>query len=711
MDRVEKLEGKNRQLQEQVLELQQRQEKHHLLFRQIADFSSILGVSIELSEVYHNCLKLFKDLLALDFTTLFLVTESPGTLMIHDTLGFSREMVGTFTVCRGVGLPGIVLESERIEVVDDFQTEKRFSIPDVIPQNNITSAIAVPMMHNGKLFGVIIGHTCTKKIFSGDEKSLAQILGNQSATTIKNATHIQSLRVSEQKLVQRTNEFETIFSNSMAGIMLLKGGRVLARCNQRLADFMGYATPEELQGADMRQFHLTEERFQEFGVRYYEALISKEPLTVEYQLCKKDGEPLWCVLSGKAIDTKSPPDLKKGVVWVVEDISQRKQMEEQLLESQKLQSIEILTGGLAHDFNNIITAILGNISLGMASIDQENPAYPYLLPAKEASLRAKELTQKLQQFSKETAPVCSVASLDEIIIETVDSVVTDSTICVEYRFSEDLWRAKIDDEQIRKALTHLLENSQQAMPDGGSIYISCSNFPNNGEIAALKAEYFVQVKITDTGLGIPEDIIDNIFDPYFTTKNRDSNQGSGLGLATVHSVIKRHKGFISVASVENSGTTFTFYLVASPPEGEIVETVVDEEESPSVVSKKGRVLVMDDEESIRDIIAQMLTLGGYEVVLVGNGEEAIQLYGERLNTGKQFDVAILDLNIPNGMGGVDTARELTLLHKKSKVIASSGDNADPVMEKFAEYGFAGVINKPFDFTDLLRTVASVVSAS
>ena len=709
MDTMKKLEQENKLLRAQNGELLESLRRQFHVFKEIEAFSSKLGSFHELTLIYKNCLQLFKDLLSLDFATLLLAGDDPGILMVNETIGFDGDLVGSFTVCRGVGLPGIVMESEHVEVIEDFQTEKRTSIPEVIFQNEITSAIAVPMMHDKKLFGVFVGHTVKKRVFTEEDRSLAQILANQSATAIKNAIHIQSLHDSEQKNVERTAEFETIFSNSMTGFMLLRGGRTLARCNQRMADLLEYDSPEVMQGMNMRQLHLTPERFEEFGKKYYDALAYGEPVTVEYQLRKNDGEPVWCILSGKAIDSSSSPDLTKGVVWGVDDISRRKLMEEQILKHQKLQSIEILTGGLAHDFNNIITAILGNISMSMASIDEADPAYSFLLPAKEASLRAKELTQKLQHFSRESSPACSLSSLADIVTDSVNSTILDEQISIEYQFDKDLWLAEVDFEQIRKALSHLLENSQQAMPKGGVIYISCHNFRNEGDVAGLSAEYYVQVKVSDTGYGIPTEIIDKIFDPYFTTKARDSKQGSGLGLATVHSVVKRHKGLITVASVESCGATFTMYLPASPGKKAVAKNVVPEQEGEAVVSRKGSVLVMDDDESVLDIIDQMLTLGGYEVELVVNGEEAVRRYSEQLAVATPFDVVILDLNIPGAMGGADAAQEIAVLHKEAKMIASSGDTVDPVMQKFGEYGFVAAIGKPFDFTELLRTIASVTN--
>lgn len=707
MNTLEKLQDENEKLRAQLLKIQENLDESQHGFRQVIDFSSRLGVTTELKELYRSCLHLFKDLLQLDFATLFLVTEDQDSCIICDTLGFSESMIDSFIIRKGLGLPGRVLESQQLETVEDFQTEKRFSIPDVIWENNITSAIATPMVHNKKLFGVIIGHTIKKRLFSEEQKSLAQIFANQSATAIKNAIHIQSLFVSEQQLKQRTGEFETIFENSMAGIMLLRGGRILVRCNQRLADFMGYDSPEELKGIGMQQFHLSEERFIDFGKRFYDSLVSGEQIQVEYQLRKKDGQALWCLLSGKAIDQSSPPDLKKGVVWIIDDISGRKKMEEQILKGQKMESIAVLAGGLAHDFNNIITTILGNLSLSMATIDSEAPGYSFLAPAKSASLRAKDLTQKLLTFSKGGAPVRSLASLTEIIKDSADFALSGSAVKVQYEFDPELWAANIDTVQISQVMQNLIINSKQAMPDGGNIKICCSNFDQSGEIPELRTGHYIKITISDTGSGISPAIIDKIFDPYFTTRNLDSIKGSGLGLALVHSIIKRHDGIISVKSQENSGTTFTLYITAA-----IDAAVTKQDQKESVFTAgKGRILVMDDDETVRDVVRQMLTMRGYEVEESVDGVESVAMYDANMKAGTPFNLVIMDLTIPGGMGGREAAQEVLKIDKKAKIVVSSGYSDDPIMANFEEYGFVASVSKPFEFSELGQMVHSVMMES
>ncbi len=704
MATTEQLERDNRRLQMHLTEVQAKFTESQHVFRQIIDFSSKLGATTELDKLYRNCLQLFRDLLHLDFATLFLATPEQDGLLIYDTLGFSRSMVGNFKIIKGVGLPGLVLESQRLETVENFQTETRISIPEVIFKNNISSAIAIPMMLNRQLFGVIIGHTIDKTLFSSGKKALAQIFANQSATAIKNATHIQSLHISEQNLKERTDEFETIFANSMAGIMLLRGGRILARCNQRLADFMGYDSPEELRGISMKQFHLSEEHFLNFGKKFYDTLVSGKPVQVEYQLRKKDGTPLWCQLSGKAIDSTSPPALDKGVVWIVDDISRRKEIEEELLKVKKLESIGVLAGGIAHDFNNILSAILGNIELaGYRIADKDSKAASLLSHAQKATKRAAKLTDQLLTFSKGGKPIKGTISLPELITESADFTLHGSNVICEYTFPEQLWMVDADSGQIAQVIQNIIINAKHAMPNGGTVTIQCANVQHTTTETlgdTHKGDY-VRIAIEDTGVGIAEDVIDKIFDPYFTTKQN----GNGLGLAICHSIIAKHDGILTVDSLSNKGTTFTIYLPA------IRSTKYkNQAECPAVTAagKAAHVMIMDDEEMLLEIAQSMLTLLGHTSIPVKNGEQALDHYQSSQDGGVPIDLVIMDLTIPGSMGGQETAEKLLRINPKAKIIVASGYSTDPIMANYRRYGFTAAVAKPFTLDELSRAIASAL---
>lgn len=708
MDRIKTLEQENKALREQLHKVQTEVSKSRHVFLQIENFSSRLGVAVQLKEAHRNCLHLFKDLFNLDCASLFLKESGQDTMLLHDTLGLPESMINTFMIRKGIGLPGLVLETLQVETVEDFSTEKRVTIPDIIYLENIRSAIAVPMLHNNVLFGVIVGHSKQKMTFSKEQQTVSQIFANQSATAIKNAIHIQSLKLSDKALLERSNELESIFNNSMAGILLLKGNRIIARCNQRLADFLGYQSPEEMTGLSMRDLHLSEKRYVAKGNSSNAALRAGKQVRDDYQLRRKDGSSIWCDISGKALDKASPPDLTKGIVYIVNDISQRKKMEEQLLKGQKLESLAILTGGLGHDFNNIITAILGNIDLCLATTEPEHKSYAFLQPAKEATLRVRDLTQRLQMLSRPSKPVLSPTSLPEIIKEVVPTVLHKG-VDITYHFAENLQQAEIDPGQIFKVFEDLLTNSAQAMAEHAKVHICCRNFVNNGNIAGLRRGDYIQTSIHDNGHGIAPEIFDQIFDPYFTTRGRSKEKGSGLGLATVLSIIKRHKGFITADSNIDEGATFTFYLPVSKNVAQKT-TMNGSDDKISIASKcKAKILLMDDDEGVRLTTQQMLSLIGYEVEVSEDGENAIECYRSAMNIGAPFDLLIMDLNIPDGMGAIEAVAELLKLDKDAKTIVASGDAMDPAMLNHEDYGFTAFLAKPFEFSELHKILAKVLT--
>jgi len=709
MDRIETLEQENTELRKQLQAAQTDVSKSRHVFLRIEEFSSKLGITVEIKETHRNCLQLFKNLFNLDFASLFLGNSSKDSMTLQDTLGFSKSLINKFKIKKGVGLPGLVLETLQVETVRDFTTEKRICIPDIIIQEKIQSAIAVPMMHDNELFGIIVGHSKKKILFSREQQTVSQIFANQSATAIKNAIHIQSLKLSDKALLERSNELQSIFENSMAGIILMKGDRLISRCNQRLADFMGYDSPEELTGKSMHILHLSEKRYVEVGITANATLSAGKQVHTDYQLRKKDGSSIWCEIFGKTLDTSSSPDPAKGVVYIINDISQRKKMEEQLLKGKKLESLAILTGGLGHDFNNIITAILGNIDLCLAATEPDHKSYAFLHPAKEATLRVKDLTQRLQMLSQPSKPVLISASLPEIIKEVLRGKLYED-VDITYSFPKDLKKANIDPGQISKALGHLLSNSVHAITENGKIHISCCNISNQGDIAGLGRGDYIQTSIHDNGHGIAPEIFSQIFDPYFTTRGRSQAKGSGLGLATVLSMMKRHKGFITADSNADEGATFTFYLPAVKKEVNLEAEIQNDATFSSDRTSKGKILLMDDDETVRLTTQQMLTFIGYEAEGTEDGESAIECYNSAMKLGAPFDLLIMDLNIPDGMGAIEAAQEIFKLNKDAKIIICSGDSLDPAMPKHAEYGFSASLAKPFEFAIFHKLIEKLLKS-
>jgi nitrogen-specific signal transduction histidine kinase/CheY-like chemotaxis protein len=390
-----------------------------------------------------------------------------------------------------------------------------------------------------------------------------------------------------------------------------------------------------------------------------------------------------------------------GTLVVLNDITEKTRLAEQLQQARKMEAIGLLAGGIAHDFNNILTAILGNVSLAKMYLRPDNKSYMRLEEAEKASMRAKDLTLQLLTFARGGAPVKKKASLAEIVGECCRYTLKEPAVRCETKLEEDLWPVDLDKGQISQALQNLLANAEQSMPAGGNIRIRVQN-RNLEEDHDLPLEpgRYVELALADQGMGIPEENLPRIFDPYFTTKNRRS----GLGLTIAYSIVKNHKGHIRVESKPGEGTVFYVYLPASS-ESETDKRAVE----PSVL-RKCRVLVMDDEVFVRDVVGEMLEFIGFKAEFAADGTAAIKQYEDAMAAGGRFDAVIMDLTIADGMGGREAIKRLLEIDPEAKVIVSSGYSDDPVMSDYKSYGFKGVAVKPFKLDELNKTLHEVITS-
>ncbi|MEJ2690261.1 MAG: ATP-binding protein, partial [Deltaproteobacteria bacterium] len=328
---------------------------------------------------------------------------------------------------------------------------------------------------------------------------------------------------------------------------------------------------------------------------------------------------------------------------VIRDVSRRKQMERELVRIQKLEAAAGLAGGIGHDFNNLLSGILGNISLAKTLIVGQEEALRKLEAAEKASLRARVLTRQLQAFAKGGQPVLQPGSVSNLIRETAKFALSGSSVTLEYEEDPDLNEAEIDQGQFSQVIQNLAINAVEAMPDGGRLRIRVENVMlGEMEKPMLPAGGYLLVTVSDSGTGIAPELLDKIFDPYFTTKK----QGSGLGLSVSYSIIARHGGQLSVESVPGEGTTFRIYL---PARLRVTMTSADKKK-PELIFGSGRILVMDDNPLVREIIVSMLGYLGYDFEVATNGEEAVRQYAEAAASDRKFEAVILNLTIQGGMG-------------------------------------------------------------
>jgi PAS domain S-box-containing protein len=381
------------------------------------------------------------------------------------------------------------------------------------------------------------------------------------------------------------------------------------------------------------------------------------------------------------------------------DISEKRAAEEVRLRTEKLQALGVLAGGIAHDFNNLLTGIVTNISL--ARISSEDPAVlEALADSERAVLRASRLTEQLLTFSKGGTPTKTVASIGDVIRETTTFALSGSNLRCRFDLPDGLWPVEIDAGQIGQVVQNLVINANEAMPAGGVIDVSSRNVCLEAdEMPLLPAGRYLCMTIADHGAGIPSDWLPKIFDPYFSTKQ----SGSGLGLAIAHSIISRHGGHIHVESDLGVGTRFDVFLRAS--DRDITPKRPTPAEEPT---GHGRVLLMDDEGMIRRGASRMLEEVGFQVVTACDGNEAVALCHQAMESGQPFDAVVLDLTVPAGMGGADCIHALKQIDPDVRAIVSSGYFTDPVVAEPGKYGFKGVVRKPYTLEGMVDVLNDVI---
>lgn len=429
---------------------------------------------------------------------------------------------------------------------------------------------------------------------------------------------------------------------------------------------------------------------------------------VQFRIRRKDGEIVWVERACQPV-VDGEGDFK-GWRSSSRDVTERVQLQEELAKREKLEAVGVLAGGIAHDFNNILGGVLGNILLAKSDTVPNCEVYRTLATAEKATLRAARLTQQLLTFSKGGAPVKEMAVLVDVVKESAEFALSGSNVFGRYCFPDDMTPVNVDAGQISQVVQNLTLNACQAMPEGGVMVVSldmCAVPPVNS--MGLKPGNYARLIFVDQGEGIPAEIIGRIFDPFFSTRPT----GSGLGLATCYSIVKKHGGHIEVNSTVGQGSTFTVYLPANGQTKSLPSVIGAPAKVASmdvVGTVSGRILVMDDEAIMRDLAAKSLTRVGYIVECAQNTPETVTMFKDALASGKPYDLVILDLTIRGENGGERAVRLLQDIDPDVKAIVFSGYSKDPVMANCKDYGFCGAVKKPFAPSDLVEAIRKVLDS-
>ena len=425
----------------------------------------------------------------------------------------------------------------------------------------------------------------------------------------------------------------------------------------------------------------------------------------QLNIFSRDGEEK--IIAASTAPISGQADKAIGSIVVIRDITDNVRLRKEMETNQKLESIGLLAGGIAHDFNNLLTAIYGNISLAKMFPDNQEKVFYYLEKSEQSLSQAQGLTQQLLTFARGGSPVKQLVAIGPLLHEVATFSLRGSNTDIEINIVADLWFASVDTGQFSQIINNLAMNASQAMPNGGRLVIKAENviLPPAELPVEINNDQFIKITMADQGSGISPEHLSKVFDPYFTTKQT----GSGLGLATVFSIIKNHNGLVNVKSEPGAGTTFTIHLPASGS-GFVAKAEIEHiTETNQTIA--GKILVMDDEEVVRETCCELLIAMGHTVDYAANGREALDKYQQALQEQQPFDLVVMDLTIPGGIGGKEAIRMLLEIDPKAKAIVSSGYSHDDVMANFFDYGFMGVVAKPYILESFAKVIQEILSCS
>jgi PAS domain S-box-containing protein len=590
---------------------------------------------------------------------------------------------------------GLVISANPLAVkLLDIGIEPVSILQKIVPSDSEKPEIELPLT-SSNLKGLFHSNCEEEMHFLSVSSKEIQFKGkNCLVSFLKDISDLIKTKNAFEESEQRYREFvdflpEAVFETDLNGFFTY--------CNKKAYDLFGYS-PDDLARKNSPIDMVIPEQREWAKDNLIRVLNNDSRFHYKYSALHKSGRTFPVMIHSTPIIRQNKVT---GICGICIDLTDRVRFEKEIIEKDKLEALGILAGGIAHDFNNLLTAVWTGISILKIRNLHDTEIKGIIGDIENALQRGRDLTGQLLTYSKGGAPIKEPTSLESLVKDTAAFTISGTQVKCDISCQNNLYTAEVDSSQISQVIQNLLINAIEAMPNGGVIKISMSNSDNPSvENARLPPGKYVKLTVSDCGKGIPPAIQQRIFDPFFTTKPK----GSGLGLATSYSIIKKHNGHIYLESILNKGTSFHILLPAS------TKAVVEHKKTDSIETvRTGKILIMDDETVILTVTKMLLSNLGYTVETASNGEAAIEIYSKALKNNQRFDAIILDLTVPAGMGGKETLSKLLEIDPQVNALVSSGYSNDPIMADYKSYGFKGIITKPYSVEELNKSLQLILN--
>jgi PAS domain S-box-containing protein len=665
----------------------------------MVEISRIIGSTLKIEEVYERFAQEAKKLIPFDRIAVNIIHAQDRTFTHAYVSGFDvpERRVRKVVPLAGSGTEEVMRTGSILTLQGPNLENGIRQFPGLLPgyRAGLRSMVLVPLISHDQVIGVLNWGSTKPDVYTKTDIKLAENIGAQIAAAIANAELFAAVRRGEEALRASEEKYRTLVENATEAIFIIQDEKIKFS-NCQTISLSGYSA-EELAKISFTGLIHPDDR--EAVLDRYRRRIQGEdiPAIQTYRILTKAGEELWVQCNSVPITWEGCP----ATLIFARDMTREKKLEAQFQTAQKMEAIGSLAGGIAHDFNNLLMGIQGHVSLLLFDLDPGHPYYESLKKIEGQVKNGANLSSQLLAFARRGKYEVKPSDVNKIIQQTSSMFErTRREIHIHRKFQEGIWTIEVDRGQIEQVLMNLYVNAWQAMPEGGNLYLESRNVTlDRDHIKSLSAEpgNYVRIAVRDTGTGMDQKTRQRIFDPFFTTK--EMGRGTGLGLASVYGIIKNHGGFIDVYSQIGEGTTFNIYLPVSD------QKIPEEKKlSGEILSGQEIVLLVDDEETIAEIMEKALTLAGYRVLLARGGEEAIEVYKRNEN---DIDLVVLDMIMP-GMNGGKVFNRLREINPGVKVILSSGYSIDGEASQIMARGCNGFIQKPFGIKELSQKIREVL---